>query len=252
MRTLPWAVALALLLLRVSCAQDAMFNKSGLITAGVGKLTPVDLIISDVGVIIRSKGNMASVVLDLPYSAITKMGYASVDQRKASLVPLIGVTALFLKGQSHWLVIESSHGAEKGKTVLRLDKTEYLSVVGALTSRSGKPVELIAPGSAKVDPTAGSHDEDETVPFPIDRVLAEVKPAMEQYSCKVGKSDASRIECTRGLRPPDGIGGSETVVAFLLSNGQETRVQIKTQKGLGRNWSLPIYREMLRRLQPAQ
>jgi hypothetical protein len=161
----------------------------------------------------------------------------------------MGVSALFIKGQSHWLVIESSAGAVNGTTVLRLDKTEYREVVAALTARSGKRVEMLAPGSTLVDPTVGSHDEDQIILFPIDQVRTALKTAMEHCFCKVSKSKGDRLVCTRGLRPPDSIGGGEAVTAILEPQGQQTQVRIRTARGFGRNWSSPIYLEMLRTLQ---
>jgi len=251
MKIIPRATGLALVLVSVSCAQDAIFVKSDLVGASGTKTTPVDLVVSNTGVTIRSKGTAPSVILDLPYSSINSLGYTYVEHRKAWLAPLIGVSALFIKGQSHWLVIESNAGAANGKTALRLSKTEYREVVAALTARSGKRVEMLAPGSTLVDPTVGSHDEDQIVPFPIDQVRVALKPAMESCLCKVSKSKEDRLECSRGLRPHDSIGGSEEVTAILEPQGQQTQVRIRTARGLGRNWSSPIYLEMLRTLQAA-
>jgi hypothetical protein len=249
MRIIPRAVGLALVLLSVSCAQDAIFERSAWIGASGVKTTPVDLIVSNTGVTIRSKDKTPSVILDLPYSSINSLGYTFVEHGKAALFPLLGVSALFIKGQSHWLVIESSAGPGNQPAVLRLDKTEYREVIAALTARSGKRVEMLAPGSTLVDPTVGSHDEDQIVSFPIDQVRAALKPAMEHCFCKVSKSKVDRLKCNRGLRPPDSIGGGEAVAAILEPQGQQTQVQIRTEKGLfGKNWSSPIYLEMLRTL----
>jgi hypothetical protein len=251
MRTIPRAASLVLVLMSVSCAQDAIFEKSALMGASGGKTTPVVLIVSNTGVTIWSKDKTPSVILDLPYSSINNLGYTFVEHGKAWLTPIMGVSALFIKGHNHWLVIESSAGAVNGPAVLRLDKTEYREVVAALTARSGKHVEMLAPGSTLVDPTVGSHDEDKIVPFQIDQVRAALKPAMEQCSCKVSESKGDRVKCTRGLRPPNSIGGGEAVTAILEPQGQQTQVLIKTQKGLGKNWSSPVYLEMLRTLQAA-
>ena len=228
-----------------------MFVKSALIGASGEKTTAVDLVVSNTGVTIRGKDKTSSAILDLPYNSITSLGYTIADKSRFLLTPLLGPAALFMKGQSHWLVIESTAPAVKGPTVLRLDKTEYVAVVAALTARSGKKVEMLAPGSTLVDPTAGSHDEDQVIPFPIDQVRPALKTAMEACGCKVGKSKASRVECTRGLRPANAIGGGESVTAILEAQGQETETHIKTDKGLGRNWSSPIYLEALRLLQAA-
>jgi hypothetical protein len=251
MRIILRAAGLALVLVSVSCGQDAIFDKSALMGASGAKATPVDLILSNAGVTIRTKDPKPSVVLDLPYSSISSLGYTFIDHGKAYLFPLMGISALFIKGHTHWLVVESSAGAGKGTTVLRLDKTEYREVIAALTAKSGKHVEMLAPGNTLVDPTIGSHDEDQIVPFPIDQVRAALKPAMEHCLCKVSKAKPGRVECGRAFRPPDSIGGGETVTAILEPQGQQTQVKIRTAKGMGRNWSSPVYLEMLRTLQAA-
>jgi hypothetical protein len=251
MRIIPRAAALALVLLGVSCAQDAIFDKSILMGASGAKTASVDLIVSNTGLSIRSKDTSPSVILDLPYSSINSVGYTFVDQGKAYLFPVMGIPALFVKGQSHWLVIESSAGTGNGTTVIRLDKKEYREVIAALTAKSGKHVEMLAPGSTLVDPTVGSRDEDQIVPFPIDQVRAALKPAMEHCLCKVSKSKPGRVECGRAFRPRDAIGGGESVTAILEPQGQQTQVRIRTGKGFGKNWSSPIYLEMLRTLQTA-
>jgi hypothetical protein len=249
MGIIPRAAALILILVSVSSAQDAVFEKSALMEATGVKTTPVTLIVSNTGVTLQSKDQMPAVILELPYSTINNLGYTFVDRGKAWLFPVMGVSALFIKGQNHWLVIESSAKAGNGPTVLRLDKTEYREVIAALTARSGKRVEMLAPGSTLVDPSVGSHDEDKIVPFPIDQVRAALKPAMERSFCKVHESKGDRVRCSRGLRPPNSIGGGEAVTATLESQGQQTQVIIKTQRGFGKNWSSPIYLEMLRTLQ---
>jgi hypothetical protein len=195
MRIIPRAAGLALVLLGVSCAQDAIFHKAALMGASDAKTAPVDLVTSNTGVTVQSKDNKPSVILDIPFGSVNNLGYAFVDQGKALLFPVMGFAAFFTKGQSHWLVIETSTGAEKGTTVVRLHKSEYHGVIAALTAKSGKRVEMLAPGSTLVDPTIGSHDEDQIVPFPIDQVRTALKPATEHCFCKVNKSKAGRVEC---------------------------------------------------------
>jgi hypothetical protein len=253
MRIILRAAGLALVLLSVLSAQDAIFEKSAWIGPSGVKTTAVDLVISNTGVTIRSKDRRPSVILELQYSSINSLGYTFVEHGKASLLPVMGISALLLKGKSHWLVMGSGAGTANRPTVVRLDKTEYREVIAALTARSGKRVEMLAPGSTLVDPTIGSHDEDQIVPFPIDQVRTALRPAMEHCSCKVAKSKVDRLMCTRRLRPPDSIGGGEAVTATLEAQGQQTQVQIRTAKGLfGKNWSSPVYLEMLRELQAAK
>jgi hypothetical protein len=248
MRVLLNVCGLAVLLLGIASAGDATFEKSKLTVSAGAKETAVDLIVSDHGVTVRGRAG-ASVFLELPYSGIGRISYAFINSRRPELWPLLGLAVALTKGQSHWMVIETGTAATPQSTILRLDKTEYQDVISALNARSGKRVEVLEPSSRVLDPTKGSHDEDETVPFQIDTVLAALKPAMESVACKVGRATANHIECKRGphlkgpLRP-----GGELVTVSLESKGTETRVQIKTARGLGHDWSTPIYLELRKRL----
>ncbi|MGA2275330.1 MAG: hypothetical protein ABSH00_17390 [Bryobacteraceae bacterium] len=248
MRTLLHVCGLVLVLLGVASAEDLIFKKSKVTTAAGQRETPVDLIVSDHGVTVRGKSG-TSVNTELPYSAIGKISYAFIDQRRLELAPLLGLSAAFTRRLSHWLVIESGTPVALRSTVLRLDKTEYREIISALNSRSGKRVEVLEPHNTVLDPTAGSHDEDETVPFRIDAVFAALKPAMESVGCKVGRSTSGHVECKRGphlkgpLRP-----GGELITATLEAKGVETRVQIRTSRGMGHDWSSPVYRELRKRL----
>src|SRR4051812_4166711 len=112
MQMIARAVGLALILLSVLSAQDAVFERSACMGASGVKTTPVQLVVSNTSVTIRSKDNPSSVILELPYSSINNLGYTFVEHGKASLLPVLGITAFFIKGQSHWLVMESS--AEPG------------------------------------------------------------------------------------------------------------------------------------------
>jgi hypothetical protein len=124
-------------------------------------------------------------------------------------------------------------------------------VILTLNARSGKRVEVLDPTSTLLDPTVGSEDVDEIMPFRIGQVMAALKPAMEGMQCTVGKETSDLIECSRGLRNSGRAGwGGEQVTAVLEALGQKTRVRINTGKRLlARNWSTPIYRELKRRLE---
>jgi hypothetical protein len=69
---------------------------------------------------------------------------------------------------------------------------------------------------------------DEVVPFPIDRVVAALKPAMESRNCKVKEETPGRIECKR---PHGDRTGGESVTALLEAQGGQTHVSISTGKG---------------------
>jgi hypothetical protein len=85
MRIISRAAGLALLLLNVSSAQDAIFYKSGLVGASGRKTIPVELIISNTGVTVRSKDKTPSVIVELLYSSINNLGYTFVEKGKGWL-----------------------------------------------------------------------------------------------------------------------------------------------------------------------
>jgi hypothetical protein len=114
--------------------------------------------------------------------------------------------------------------------------------------------------TSSFDPQWMSVNVDEVVPFPMDKVMAALKPAMESQNCNVSSSTTERIECKR---PRDyhsggrGSSGGESVTALLEAKGEQTEVRITT--GLGfygrlvkRNYSTPVYEEMMRNLQKTQ
>ena len=106
--------------------------------------------------------------------------------------------------------------------------------------------------------SVGSEDVDNVIPFEIDKVLAAVKPAMESADCNVKEATATRVECKRPRNTTGNNGyGGESVTAVLKAQGSKTRVVITTGKGfygrLGkRNWSIPIYQQMLKNLAQPQ
>jgi len=102
---------------------------------------------------------------------------------------------------------------------------------------------------------------DEVVPFPMDQVIAALKPAMESLGCRVREVTATRIECKRARGRSEWTAlpvGGETVTGTLEARDEQTRIRISTGKGWvgpGRegkkNWSTVIYQEMMKTLQEA-
>jgi hypothetical protein len=105
-----------------------------------------------------------------------------------------------------------------------------------------------------------SVDVDEVIPFAMDKAMAALKPAMESQDCNVASESAGRVECKRprGRASSENGGyGGESVTAVLEAQGDKTHVVITT--GLGfygrlakKNYSTPVYEEMMRNLQKAQ
>jgi hypothetical protein len=106
----------------------------------------------------------------------------------------------------------------------------------------------------KDNPTKGSKDVDQTVPYPMDKTLEAAKQALATYGCNIKKEKADYLECTRDRHVGVFVGsGGEKVTVKLSAKGSETRVEIKTGKGfVGRvgkkNWSTPIFDEMMKTL----
>lgn len=231
-------------------AEDITFKKTFLSSPKDGKDVAVDLTITDSELRIRSSASQHKdgnpVDLDVPYTAIGKISYAFTERRTVLRVALGG--GLAAKARSHWLIIAPPTGASP-VAILRLDERQFRDVISTLNTKSGKRVEVLDPNDPTIDPTVGSQDVVEKVPFSADQVMRALKTAMEQYSCKIAKTEPNRIECGRGLMPKGAVGGGERVIAMLEQIGPETRVQIQTRRGLGKNWSAPVFREMKKHLE---
>ena len=103
----------------------------------------------------------------------------------------------------------------------------------------------------KDDPTKDSKDVDQTVAYPVAKVLEAARQALTTYGCDVKKEKPDYLECTRSRHVGVMVGsGGEKVTVQLTDKGAETRVEIKTGKGfvgrLGKkNWSTPIFDDMV-------
>jgi hypothetical protein len=104
----------------------------------------------------------------------------------------------------------------------RLDKHEYKDVISTLESRTGKQVASLDTKTRPLNPTVGSKDMDETIPFGVGAVVAALKPAMESVGCQVRDTTANRIECkrVRGYSERTGGVGGEKVTATVEAKGR--------------------------------
>lgn len=253
---------LALLALApAALAQDVTFNKTRYSSVKQPGETQVVLTITDSKLLIKDK-KANGIDLEIPYSSIDSISYElAVRHRKAEGAGMMalslgaGAVVMATKTKSYWLDIEHHDGDAKELTVLRLDKSEYAQVMAALEAKSGKHIDELATKTRPLNPTSGSKDMDELVPFPRDAVAAALKPAMESFGCKVTEAKAKRVECKRERGYSERTGaGAEKVTATLETKGGQTRVRIWTGKGfVGRigknNWSTPIFNEMMKSLQ---
>lgn len=242
-------------------AQDVAFSKTRYSSVKQPKEADVVLTITDSKILI--KGEKADGIdLEIPYSTIDSMTYEVAARHRTEIIGISPAMALALKTKSHWLDIEYHQGDSKQLTTLRLDKSEYQEVIATLEARTGKHIAALDSKKSPLNPTAGSKDMDELVPFRMDAVAAAMKPAMESVGCNVTEATAKRLECKRPWAKRYDIertgAGNEKVIAKLEAKGEQTRVRISTEKGfrgrlVKKNWSTPIYQEMLKTLQkPAQ
>lgn len=108
---------------------------------------------------------------------------------------------------------------------------------------------------AHPDPTQGSRDMEEVVDYPLERAQAAARQAMVFYGCQIKKERQGFVEGTRPRESDFWSGsGGEKVTVRLAALGDRTKVAVETGKGFvgrvwKRNWSTPIFGEMLRILQ---
>ena len=262
--SLPYGL-IALICASQCLAEDVTFRKTRFSSVKQPIEAAVDLSITDSQILIKSNKvtkKMTPINIEIPYSSVDAMSYELATRHRvaegAALMGLsLGAGAILMatKTKSHWLAIEYHDRGAKQSTMLRLDKSEYESVIAALQSKSGKHVAILDSKSSLFNPTAESKDVDEVVPFGSDRVTAALKPAMESNGCKVKRVTENHIGCkrSRGYSEQTGSGG-ESVTASLEAHGDQTRVRITTGKGVAgrlgkKNWSMPIYKEMIKTLQ---
>ncbi len=245
-----------------SVAQDVTFSKTKAVvccydfrSAKLPLEINVDLSITDSKVLIKGKPGakkLSAIDLEIPYSAIDTMSYeATSHHRNLGLLgvvsPATGLAAASTKSVSYWLVIDYHEGDTKQSIDLQLDKSEYENVITALEAKTGKHIYVLDSKASQFDSLAGTKDVDEVIPFGVDKVAAALKDAMEGQGCKVTQVTSSRIECKL-----TGAGG-EQVTATLEAKGEQTQVRIWTgqeftEQPKKRNWSTPIYQEMMKSL----
>lgn len=259
------SLALILALVPAGLAQVATFSKTRYSSVKQPKEADVNLSLTDSKIVIKSKKvskKMPAVDIEIPYSSIDAMSYELATRHRvaeggALMAASLGAGAVLMatKTKSHWLTIEYHEGGAKQSTVLHLDKSEYQDVISALEANTGKQIAMLNSKTSPLNPTAGSKDMDEVVPFGRDKVAAALKSAMESEGCNVTNATGDRIECKRARGGSERTGfGGEKVTATMEAKGGQTRVRIWTGKGFtGRvgkhNWSTPIYQEMMKSLQ---
>jgi hypothetical protein len=254
-------MGLILAFVPASGAQDVAFNRSRFSSVKQPKEISVNLTLTNSTMLIKDKKGSA-LDEEIAYSKIDSMSYELAQRHRVAegasvMVLSLGAGAIVMatKSKSHWLTVDYHETGATQEVVLRLDKSEYQGILDALESRTGKKIEMRTVKTGELNPNAGSKDVDILVPFPMEKVKAALKPAMENEGCNVTEESANRVICKRKRGGSERTGnGGEEVAASLAVSGNQTRVRIVTGKGfVGRagkkNWSTSIYNGMAKSLQ---
>lgn len=205
--------------------------------------------------LVRSDGKA---LVTIPFSRIEKIDYEYAKRHRtgegaAVMVLSLGAGAVVMltKTTSHWMGIEFEDEGRQKQLLLRLDKGDYRSVIAAAEAQTGKKVEMLVSSRGPEAVAKGSHNVAEVVSYPVDRVEAALRQAMERYTCRITKAEPGSLECSR---PVDGeVYKGERLLAKFNAEGEGTRVVIETHKGftgrvVKKNWSTPVFEEMVRAL----
>jgi hypothetical protein len=241
-------------------AEDVAFQKVRMLVPEwkKGRLVErqVDLVFTDGGgVRVLRKG---AEIKSVPAANIDKISYDFAKRHRVAEGAIVmaaslgaGAVTMLTKTTSHWLAVEYHEANEPKLLTLRLDKSDYRAVISAAEARTGKKVEIATQGGGPERVTKGSTNVDQVVAFPVEKVEAAARKAMEANSCTIGKQEPGLLDCNR---PVDGeIYKGEKVVVTFTPEGAGTHVRVETRKGvMGRamkkNWSKPVFDEMMRLL----
>ena len=92
-----------------------------------------------------AKGNTVSI----PYAAIDKCSYEytkknRINENSIATAPVgVGAVVMLTKARSHWLEIDYREGEMPKTFVLRMDKHEYLRILDAVKTHTGKDAEIL-------------------------------------------------------------------------------------------------------------
>lgn len=267
MKRLSYLLACTFLLIsQVNGAEKDSFTKSKLVTMKNHEqnVVNVDLRFSDFELLVFKRGK-SELLMQIPYSSIRSISYEYAERHRIEEGLFLGAPLMTTKNRSHWLAVSNGQDTI---SVFRLHKDEFRDILSAFGTKSGKSIEFLEDKGGLANPTAGSTDVDQIVPYHAEAIFRQIKPAMEKYNCQVTKEKPEKkargiIECKRphtvsGWKPgadagPTGVGG-EKVTVILEAMGKQTRIKVETGKGFAgrlrkKNWSTPVFNEIMHRLE---
>lgn len=142
--------AIAMLLIAATGAGQAQtFNKTKMIDAK-GKEVSVTLAFDKTALAVKT---LKTPIADVPYASISKLSYEQASRHRVKegavvMIASLGIGGIVMltKSKNHWLYVDYKDADGKPKDLtLKLDKSEYETVLKTAKEMSGKDVEIITP-----------------------------------------------------------------------------------------------------------
>jgi hypothetical protein len=139
-------ILVILLVATLGLAEETSFNR---VTApdSKGKLSKAVLTFSDEHKAVEVQP-AKDIVVSIPYSEIDKFSYEytkkhRINEESILTAPVGGAIFMLTKSKSHWLQIHY-HGGDVPKSyVVRMDKHEYIRILDAVKTHTGKDAEVL-------------------------------------------------------------------------------------------------------------
>ena len=245
----------------VTQATEVTFKKTKMFLAENGKKTKdVQVELTFVGknkLVVRKAG---ATIAEIPYSTIDRISYEynqrhRIAEGAALLAFSLGASAILMgsKTKTHWMAVEYKQENLPKTLIVRLDKDEYQGAIATAEAETGKKVERLGDKGGIANPTAGSHDLEETIDYPMERVAAAAKFAVNEHGCQLSVEKPGLLECKRPRGEQASGFGGETVKIMLKAESNRTKVKIETDKSFygklrQKNWSKPVFDSIMKRL----
>lgn len=146
-----YALLFALLVTLVGVSDAETFRKTKLIDPK-GRELAVELGFDETAKLLTVKA-AGEAIYQVPYANIEKLSYEQASRhriREGAVVMIFSLGAggvvMLTKEKYHWFYVDFKSPAGEARTItLKLDKTEYKTVLSAATTQTGKVVETLEP-----------------------------------------------------------------------------------------------------------
>lgn len=138
-----------LLIAATAIGQAQTFSKTKMIDAK-GKEVPVTIEFDKAGLAVKI---LKTSIAEVPYDSINKLSYEMASRHRVKegavvMIASLGVGGIVMltKSKNHWFYVDYKDADGKPKDLpLKLDKSEYESVLKTAKEMSGKDVEITTP-----------------------------------------------------------------------------------------------------------